>query len=98
MAKSAASAKPMAKDTSKAITAFIDPKALAPKGEGEKITRALCKSAADIDELEQRLSTAKLNKGSALSAMTNLFIAAGKIDKTINFAVANGEDGKERFR
>ena len=96
MAKSAASAKPMAKDTSKAVVAFVDPKALAPKGEGEKVVKALCSSAAQIDELEQKLSTAKLNKGAALSAMTQLFIVAGKADKQINFAVVNSEDKKAK--
>jgi hypothetical protein len=94
--QAAASAKPMAKDTSKAITVFVDPKALAPKGEGEKITKALCASAAQIAELTDKLSIAQTNKGTALSAMTYLFINAAKNDKSINLAVANGEDKKAK--
>lgn len=90
------SAKPMAKDTSKAIVSFIDPKALAPKGEGEKIAKQLCASAAQIEELESKLGIARASKGAALSNMTNLFIAAGKADKGINFAIALGEDKKAK--
>lgn len=95
MAK-AASANPTAKDTSKAIVTFIDPKAIAPKGEGEKIAKELCSAAAHIEELEGKLNVERTRKGAALSAMTNLFIQAGKADKRINLAAAIGEDDKAK--
>lgn len=94
--QAAASAKPMAKDTSKAIQPFVDPKALAPKGEGEKITKALCSSAADIEVLTEKLNVARTNKGTAISAMTYLFINAAKADKSVNLALVNSEDDKAK--
>ena len=96
MAKTAQSAKPMAKDTSKAVSVFVDAKAMVSSDEGESIVKALCSSVASIDELEQKLSTARMQKGAALSKMTNAFILAAKADKGINLAIAGGDDKKAK--
>lgn len=94
--KTAASARPIAKDTSKAIAVFLDPKALAPKGKGEEIAKVMLSSEAELSELESKVNIVRTKKNNALSEMTQLFYVAAQADKSINLAILNKQDATNK--
>lgn len=88
----AASAKPMAKD-SKAL-AFVDPRAINAKL-GQSIVDKICKTSDQLANAEFELGKAQVAKAEAVSELTLMFVEASAIDKRINLALSNGSKSEK---